>query len=906
MDIRSLEYLLAPGRIAVLGADSAAGTAGRLLLNNLTGSGFRGSIFPVHPSKEAILGIPAYPDVRDIPKEVDLAVLCGSPKTILEDLEACGEKGVRAVLILAHDFRHRVKAPKKFIKAIKQKGLKHKIRILGPNSMGFIRPKLSLNVSTAQVTPPPGRLAFISQSTTLAASILDYASSKNVGFSAFLSLGTLVDVDFADLMDFFGIDQATRGMILYIESVKDGRKFMSAARAFARAKPIVVVKGGRYAQSAQAALTHTGVLAGEDKVYDAIFKRAGMIRVEEVLELFHISEALSKQPAPKGNKLLIVTSAGGPAIMATDTLNRYGGELAPLSPEAKRALDAVLPEHWNPENPLDVLSDASAHRFRDVVSICLKEEEPDGVLVILTPQFSSEPVATAKMLVELANKNPKKTLLACWMGTGESAKGRQILNLGGIPTFVAPEQAVKSFVYMHNYDKNIKLLYETPANIQEDFHPDSEAVEAILSRAGKEGQLLLSERESKEVLRAYNIESPPVKLATTPDEALEIARKMGFPVALKVESPDIPHKSEVGGVILHVTESQVKETFKRIKSNVMSMKPEARFLGVTVQPMVLWPGHEVAIGAKKDPTFGSVILFGTGGDLFETLEDYAVGLPPLNQTLARRLMEETKIYRYLKGKAFPRVDIEGLERILINFSQLIVDFPQIREVDINPFYVGGDQGVCLDARIVLEKDAHSGVKRAQGPCCPSNLAICPYPCHYMDTASLKDGRPYIIRPIRPEDEPLLLELFHTFSPETIYMRFFQPLTDIPHEQLVRYCQVDYTRDIALVASIHEENRERIIGVGRLTMLPNGQDAEMAIVVGDPWQRQGVGLQLAKHCLAIARSEGRQVIIMDVLRQNDAMKGLAQKLGFEQVPSDDDDIVRFRLDLYKRGKGKHRA
>ncbi len=899
---KSLQYLFAPRRIAVMGLEDVPDTPGYALLKNILNSGPKAAVYPVHSSKDAVGGIPTYPDLETIPRNIDLAVLADSPDVLIPDLESCVKKGVKAAVVLSPDFRHRLKNPDRVLSKMKKISDSGGIRILGPNSLGLIRPRLGLNISTAHRCPPPGRLAFISQSATLATAILDYAAEKNVGFSTFVSLGAQVDIDFPDLIDFLGIDPDTRAIILYVESIRQGRRFMSAARAFARAKPLVVIKGGRYAESAQVSLTHSGTLAGEDKVYDAVFKRAGMIRVEEILELFHMSEVLSKHTPPTGNRLIIVTNAGGPAVMATDALVRHGGALAGLSGSTQKSLREILPRFSEIKNPVDVLSDASPGTFVQVVESCLEEKECDGILAILTPQFATHAEETARFMRKLKDKTRKKILLACWMGGGDMAKGRQILNLAGIPTYVAPEQAVKSFLYMYNYERNIRLLYETPSNILEDFVPDSEKVESILDAAGKSGTFFLGERQAKEVLRAYGIPSPPVILTTSPAEAMEAARDLGFPVALKVESPDISHKSTVGGVICHVYEDEVEQAFERIRNNLETACPEAVFSGVTVQPMVLWPGIEFAVGAKKDPTFGSVILCGTGGNLFEAIKDYAVGLPPLNQTLAKRLLEDTRIYNYLSKKAPSTINLEQLEQVIVRFSQLVVDFPQIREVEINPFYAGEKHGVALDARIVLEQDAIHGVKRAIGPCCPANLAVCPYPCHFVDTSTTHDGVSYLIRPIKPEDEPLLKELFHTLSPTTIFFRFFQQKTDISHEELVRYCQVDYNREIALVASMDEDGRERIIGVGRLVMLPDGESADMAIVIGDPWQGQGIGRTLCEHVITVARTQGLRRIYMDVLRENTAMRALGKKLGFSEMKSEDPDLVKLHLEL-DRARGR---
>lgn len=898
MRLHLLENLFVPKRLAVLGLDSPEPfrSSGAVLLKNLIASGFSGTIYPVHPSQEGVLGIPAWSDVRDIPKSVDMAVLTGEPDRLLKDIEACGAKGVKAVVVLANDFRHRVSKPDEKLAEISATCKRFQMRCLGPNSLGFIRPKLGLNVSTGRQGLRAGNLAFISQSATLASGIMDYAIAKHIGFSAFISLGAQIDVDFADCLDFLGMDPDTKAIVMYMESVPNGRRFVGAARAFARAKPLVVVKGGRFDASARAAITHSGVLAGADKVYDAIFKRAGIVRVEEVIELFHLAETLSRHAPPLKNRLAIVSNAGGPALMATDTLIRYGGELASFDENVISQLRQCLPAHAAMGNPVDLLSDASPERFKAALEICLRDVQADGILVIVTPQFATKPVETAQALVELARKYRKKTVLACWMGTGEFEQARDILNHGDIATFVAPEQAIKSFTYMHNYARNIKLLYETPANLLEDFYPNSEAVEGMMRDVASQGRLLLKERESKELLAAYGIPSPPVELARTAEEALVIGERLGFPIAMKLESPDITHKRNVGGVYLHVTRDKVTEVFDTIKSNLQGLHPDAKFDGVAIQSMVLWPGVELAIGAKKDPTFGSVIVFGTGGQLFETIGDYAIGIPPLNQTLVRRLLEDTKVYKLLEAKAGTKYNLDALETMLLRFSVLISDFPQIKEVDINPFYLGEKGGVCLDARIVLEEDALRGIVRAQGPCCPENLVICPYPCHYIDMGFMNDGVAYIIRPIKPEDEPLMQEFFGVLSPQTILFRFFQPISSISHEQMVRYCQIDYDREIAIVAAINKDGKDKIIGVGRLTILPDGEGAEFATVVGDPWQGHGLGWQLMKRCLEIARFQGLKYLEMDILVGNSRMKGLAEKAGFKPATSQAEDLWRYRLGM----------
>ncbi len=896
MGITSLKNLLAPSRLAVCIHPDIPEDLERKFLYNVIGSGFQGSIYPVDPNREAVCGIPACPTVKDLPQKADLAVLTGPPESLPKTLRQCAQARIPSAIIFSSDFRHRTRNPDRLIQEMSHICTRHSIRCLGPNSLGIIRPGHNINISLALARPPKGKIAFLSQSATLASAILDFAQSKNVGFSTFVSLGSQMDVDFADLIDFLGIDPETRGIILYVESIKNGRRFLSAARSFARSKPLVVIKGGRFEQSAKLSMSRIGALAGEDTVYEAVFKRAGMVRVDDVLELFNTSEALSKQSTPKGNRITIVTNAGGPAVLAIDTLITRGGALARLSKETKAALKKILPPHSVIGNPLDVLSDAPAERFAKAIEICLGDEDANAVLAILSPQILCQPRKTARMVVQLSELFPYRTILACWMGSGEMKEARKILNEHAIPTFVTPEQAIKSFLYMYDYEENIRLLTETPSNILVDFHPDKARAIQIMDSVVSEGRLFLLEREAKEVLRAYGIKSPPIRLARSAQEALEIGRELGFPVALKVESPDVPHKNEAGGVFLHVLENELQDVFLQIRQNLKKFNPKARFNGITIQPMVYWPGYEFAIAAKKDPTFGSVIVFGLGGQLLEAEKDYAVGIPPLNQTLARRLLEETRICRHLLRKGTKRPRMEQLEEALVRFSILVADFPQIKEIDINPFYLGKEEGTCLDGRIVLEEEALEGFRSHQGASCPEHMVICPYPCHYIDSTKMKNGTSYLIRPIKPEDEPMMEELFYTFSPETVRNRFFQYKKEISHEELARYCQVDYDREIALVALVEEDGRERFIGVSRLTIMPSGKTAELAVVVADPWQGQGVGKRLMINAIKIAKERGIAEIWMDVLADNKAMNGMAKTMGFKREKSTDPDIVRYVLKI----------
>ncbi len=896
MSIKSLEYLLSPRSIAVFGIEEGgeSHSPATLIVKNLLTTNFNGPIFPISKGLDVISGLITYPALKQTPRPVDLAVLAGRPEDVPRQLEECGKAGVKGALVIASDFRHRVEAPDEFVSTVKQLALRYGIRCIGPNSTGVIRPRMSLHVSTVMPWVRGGRTAFLSQSATFGSAILEYAKNKHIGFSTYVALGAQADVDVSDLLDFLAMDPDTKAVVIYLESIFDGRSFMSAARAISRIKPIVVVKGGRFQD-----VPDDDLPIGIDKAYDAVFARAGIVRVEDALELFNVTECLAKQPSPKGNRLFVVTNAGGPATMATDTLLKYGGRLADMGTELEERLNEILPRFWSKGNPIDCLSDASPKRIKRVLEAVMEYGEGDGILTILTPQYATQPMETAKYLVELKGRYRRgPQFLACFMGMGEMEKARGYLNEMDVPTFVAPEQAVKSFVYTFRHRYNLMLQQETPASLLEDFMPDAKAVEELLNRVLGQGRRHLFEWESKKVLEAYGIRSPKLVFVRDKGELSSLTKGLKFPVAMKIESSSIKSKALKGLMRLHVGKRSLEQAFDDLVKRAKELFPDIPVAGVIIQPMVYWPGQEVAFGTKKDPIFGSLIFFGIGGRLFYTLGDYAVGLPPLNQTLAKRLMEQTQVYAYLRDSTAPRYNLPLLEQVLLRFSQLVVDFPQIDRAEINSFYLGEKEGLCLDARIVLDEGLGRKLNRAQGPCCPSNLIICPYPCHFIEEERMRDGTPFLVRPIRPEDEPKMYELFKTFSPQTIRMRFFQDIKEIPHEQMVRYCQIDYDREIALVAAINQGASERFIGVGRLTILPDRETSEFAVVVGDPWQKKGIGRILTKRCLEIAKSQGVKRVFMDVLSDNVAMRRMAERMGFKEIKSPEEDIVRYVLELEK--------
>ncbi len=885
MGIKNLQYFFNPKRIAVIGANENPKTIGYSVFANLLGKGYKGAVYPVNSRVESVQAIEAYRTIADIRHDVDLAILADTCDGLLEQLEECGQKGVKGVIILCPDFHYRTSDPQQTETKIRSISKKYGFRVLGPNSLGFIRPSKGINASLFPQTPPKGNIAFIAQGATLATALLDRAVSKNVGFSYFVSLGSKFDIDFADMIDFLGVDPETRAIILYIESLWNGRKFMTAVRSFSYNKPIVVFKSGRYEESAHVALTYSGRLAGEDLVYDAAFSRAGAVRADDMLDLFYLAETLSKQRRPKGNRLAIVSNAGGPAIIAVDTLLKQGGVLASLGQETIDALKNVLPQSKRLiQNPVDLLSDATPGQYESTVNSCLNDNNVDGVLVIHIPSFGAKPKETAEVVASISKANPYKPIFTSWMGEESVTAGREVLNERGIPTFVTPEQAVRNFIYMYRYDDNLRLLLETPEDILKDFFPEKGRVVELIKATAAKKKLLLTMNEAREILEAYGIPVLRTTKAFTEEEAIRVAVETGFPVVLRIDSPKIFHKLKRGNIR---DREGVADAFKRLRD--VAAQAGDTDAAVLVQPMITKQGYEVAIGAKKDPTFGSVILFGTGGELLSAMEDYAVALPPLNQALAKHMMMKTKIFRYLQENPNYAESLKYLEEIVARFSQLIVDFHQLKEIDINSFFVTEEGGFVLDASIVFEDEILGGFVQPAGELCPPHLSICPYPRKFATEITLKNGLPAVIRPIRPEDEPMIVELFKSFSEQTIVLRFFQRFPHLSHEQLVRYCQIDYDRELALVCVIEEDGHEKIIGDVRLIKMADMEGAEMAIMVSDQWQGLGVGIALSQHCIKVAKEEGIKTITMDILTINTYMLSLSKRLGFKITHSYDDYV-----------------
>jgi acetyltransferase len=881
----SLDPIFHPRSVAVVGASATPGSVGSILIRNLLENPFGGVVYPINPKRHSVHSVLCYPDVAALPEVPDLAVIATPAPTVPAVVEDCVRRNIRAAIIISAGFSE-LGASGRALEAKIREAARGRMRIIGPNCLGVIHPPSNLNASFAASMATPGKVALLSQSGAMCTAILDWACEARVGFSSFVSVGAMLDVDFADLIDYFADDAATRSIVLYMESVGDVRRFLSAARGVSRTKHVIVVKAGRHEAGARAAASHTGAMAGSDAVFDAAFRRAGVLRVTTIPDLFHMSEILALQPPPRGPALALITNAGGPGVMATDALMLGGGQLAALSPATVAALDRTLPPFWSHANPVDLLGDAGPDRYRLAVEVCLADPHVDGLLVLLTPQAMTDPTETARQLQPFGQDG--KPVLACWMGACAVREGRRLLREAGIPTFDAPEDAIRAFLHMVQYRRNQELLYETPPALPAGDATDSGRVRKVFRAIREAGRTLLTEAEAKEVLAAYGIPVAPTVACRSADEAVAAAGRMGFPVVLKLLSTTVTHKSDVGGVQLDLADAQaVRQAFERIRDGLSRFgKPEA-FEGVTVQPMVRERGYELIVGSSVDAQFGPVILFGCGGVLVEVFQDRALALPPLNRTLARRLMERTKVYKALQGvRGRPAVDLEALETLLVRFSHLLTDFLEIQEVDMNPVLAAPGRVLALDARLLLAPAGHPLPR----------LAIHPYPNQYSAPFRLRDGREVLVRPMAPEDEPLLIALHARHSEHTIRMRFFSLVKTLTRDSLIRLCHLDHERALALVAELHDGEGRQLLGVARFHLHPETGAAEFALVVGDPWQRQGLGRHLLGRLIAIARERGVKRLVGQVLAENGPMLELTRRLGFTPGPTDDGKVIEVTLDL----------
>lgn len=872
---KSLDSIFRPHRIAIIGISINPNSVSGKVLSNLVGSRFNGVVYPINAANEAIMGVPCFPDLESLPAKPDLAIICSPSAEVPEQVNNCALAGIKGLIIMSAGMGEAGEEGQELEARIKDI-LKTNpgMRILGPNCLGIIIPSQNLNISFAPSTPAPGNIAFISQSGALCTSVLDWARQKNIGFSTFVSLGNSLDIDFGDLIDYLGEDDNTKFIILYIESISRARKFMSAARAFARTKPLIVYKAGRFPESAAAAASHTGALAAEDSIYDAVFKRTGIARVYDIGEIFNCAELLGRDKMARGDKLAIVTNAGGPGVMATDALIAAGGQLAKLSDETLSELDSALPPMWSHSNPVDVIGDDRYKRLAKATSIVLKDKNVDAVLVILTPQAMTNVKAAAMAVAELQASSPKP-ILASWLGGEQMQQGVQIFIENKLAHYNTPEQAVRAFMTLVEYSRNLESLYETPRDIPLNFTINRGKIKKEFEKYLTEGTTL-DEVVSKRLISLYGIPVAMPVTAKNADEAVRLANKISYPVVFKVNSPDISHKSDSGGVILNIgSDSEARDSYDRIISGSSVARPGALIEGVTVQPMIkLEDSLELILGIKYDPVFGTMLLVGAGGLTAELLKDSNLGFPPLNESLVRRMLEQLKIWPLLSGyRGKKPVNTDRLAEIIIRLSYLAADFPEIAELDINPLICSGDNIIAVDARIII----HNKIIPAETKY--AHLSIVPYPEHYVSEPIDIKGTEVIFRPIRPEDEPLWFELLGSCSRESIYSRFNSFFKWSIHEVATRYCYIDYDRELAIVAEVMEDGIRKIAGVGRLIADTEFETVEYAILICDKWQNRELGSKLTDYCLDISGRWGPKKIVAQTTRDNHRIISMFEKRGF---------------------------
>jgi acetyltransferase len=889
MSTHNLSKIFRPKSVAIVGASAKPASVGRILLDNLRHAGFSGPIYPVNPKHETVLDLPAHPSITALPSTPDLAIIATPAPTVPQIVRECGARGVHGLIVVSAGFREVGQAGAEIESELAAELAKFpEMRMIGPNCLGVLVPDSQLNASFAAAMPHAGRVAFISQSGALCTSILDWSLAENVGFSYFVSIGNALNVKVGDLIDYFAENPTTDSIVLYVESVTEARRFMSAARAFTRTKPIVVYKAGRFAQSAHAAASHTGAMAGVDAVYEAAFQRAGMVRVYDAEDMFDCAELLARHRTPQGPRLAVITNAGGPGVMAIDELLERQGQLAELLPETIERLNGVLPPHWSHGNPVDVLGDALPQRFAAALDVVVADRNVDAVLAILTPQAMTDPTGTAELVAQSAAKT-SKPVLAAWMGGHYVEPGREILSHAGVATYNLPERAVRAFLYLDSYRRNRELLYKTPRQVPLNGSLNRSAAHQKIDEFVAAGRATLTEMESKALLADYGIPATVPRPAHTSLEAIKIAREIGYPVVVKIHSPQIIHKTEVHGVVTGIsTDDEVRQVFQEMVARARKMRPDAEVEGVTIQPMISsGEGLEMIVGATQDPVFGAVIMVGAGGITAEVLRDRALELPPLDERLARRMLESLRIWPLLQGyRGRSPVNHERILEMLMRLSYLIADNPAIAELDVNPLLVTPADATALDARVIL--DLRLARTRPQPY---SHLAIRPYPEEYVRQASLHDGTPVLLRPIKPEDEPLWRAYLSQCSERSIWLRFRYLFQESTHEMATRFCFVDYDRTMAIVAEIVDQSgNPQIIGVGRLVADADHRSAEYAVLVQDAWQHLGLGSLLTDYCLEICDTWGINRVVAETTSDNYRMQRLLHNRGFQKKNADEHELL----------------
>jgi acetyltransferase len=882
-----LSRLFSAESIAVIGASDRPDSLGGRVLANLKAMGFSGALHPVNPRYEEVMGLKCFPDVKAIERTPDLAVIATPAATVPDVVRQCAQEGVSGAIVLSAGFSETGPKGEKLQRAMLEAAKEGRMRIIGPNCLGVIRPSRKINATFSRNTASPGQLALVSQSGAICTAIVDWAEGQRVGFSLVASIGDAADVDFGDVLDFLALDPETRSILLYVEGIRHARRFMSGLRAAARMKPVVVIKAGRHAEGSRAAMSHTGALVGADDVFDAALERAGVVRARTVQQLFSAARMLSGGLRVKNNRLAIVTNAGGPGVMATDRAVEVDTAIAALGPGTLEKLNAALPAAWSHGNPVDILGDADAARYRAALEACLGDDGVDGVLVMLTPQAMTDPSAVAEVVVETRNPR-KKPLLACWMGGHFVEPARSRFADAGVPHFPTPEASVEAFSYLAAYERNQRLLLQVPGPLSDRSDADVDSARMIIEGALADGRRMLDSMEAKAVLAAFHIPITQTVLARNPGEALVAASTLGYPIAMKIASPDITHKSDVGGVRLNIASAEsVRRHFMEMTRIAQEKRPEAHIEGVTLERM--YTGHygrELMVGALHDPVFGPVISFGSGGVSVEVLQDRAVALPPLNETIIRNMIGRTRVAKLLQGfRHMPPVDTAALERVLLRISEMVCELPHIQELDINPLIVDEQGLAAVDARI--------GVDFPPAEADPyAHMAIHPYPAGLSQSWHLADGTPVTVRPIRPEDAAIEQAFVRGLSERTRYFRFMQAVHELTPEMLVRFTQIDYDREMAFIAVVEEEpGQERQVAVVRYTMNPDQRSCEFALVVADVWQGLGIGTHMMQSLMQVARGRGLRLMEGEVLSDNSNMLALMRRLNFTiRTRPGDDGVV----------------
>ena len=904
MSIKNLDILFNPKRIAVIGASENEKSAGYHLLKNLIGKGFKGIVHPVHPTMHGLQGVEAYKSIDDLPHPIDLAMVATDPENLLTVLSDCAQKGVKGITILGPDSSSRYSTY--LSEQIRIFSSSFGCRIVGPNSLGFLRPALNLNASLYPEIPRQGNIAFISESGGFSAIFLEHAIKKNVGFSYFASLGSKRDVNFADIIDFLGRDGSTTSLFLHIQSINNGRRFVTALRNFAMSKPIVILKTGKAETCSVQSITDSGCLAREDLIYEAVFKRAGSLRVNSIVDLLDMVETIAKQDRPKGRRLMFISNSIAPSEMAVTTLQAMGGFLAVPGKNTLQNISDQTAIKNELSNPLYLRSNASAADYQVAISACLKDKMVDGVLVICIPFPGIDLQKIAEAIANAAASNPQTPLFTSWCSEGTNLSAITFLNSKNIPTYYTPEQAVRSFIYMYRYDYNLKLLQETPEIILKDFSPDLSMAEKIIKDCLARDRFTLFTTEATAILSTYGIRVMEAVEVSTTEKAIQVARRLEYPTVMRIYSPNVGTRCRTDRVsyILR-NDHEVREAFASADDIVASLQdPDAALI---IQPLPPLHSYTLVIGSKKSRSFGTTILFGLGGDYLQAEQDYAIGLPPLNQTLARRMMEETKIYRHLQGIPSLHNALGYLEELLVRFSQLVIDLPQIDEIEMNPLLLTENDGVVGSVAIHLDRGLPKEYHWAKGDLCPLHLSIPPYPFKYEKNIILRDGTEIHIRPIRGEDESAMRVFLESLSKESIFYRFGLRRFNMPHTNLARFCQVDYDRDLAFLAVTRGQD-EVVIGDMQIHRFVDEENAEFSLTVADSWQGKGLGRILMDYCITVARDIGIKTLWMDVIKENVRMIKFGNKYNFRQLDGlEEDDMIEMILDIrapddYRWGEG----